>query len=78
MGNTTYGKGTVQYTDTLNNGTTIKYTTETWLTSKGKFINDVGVTPTVEVDLTDEYVKNPCDDTDDQLKMALEKLKESK
>ena len=78
VGNTTYGKGTVQYTDTLNNGTTIKYTTETWLTSKGKFINDVGVTPTVEVDLTDEYVKNPCDDTDDQLKMALEKLKESK
>ena len=78
VGNTTYGKGTVQYTDTLSNGTTIKYTTETWLTSKGKFINDVGVTPTVEVDLTDEYVKNPCDDTDDQLKMALEKLKESK
>ncbi len=78
VGNTTYGKGTVQQTDTLSNGTTIKYTIETWLTSKGKFINDVGVSPTVEVNLTEEYVNNPCDDTDDQLKTALEKLKESK
>lgn len=78
VGNTTYGKGTVQKTQTLSNGTTIKYTTETWLTSKGKSINNVGVTPTVEVNLSDEYVNNPCDDTDDQLKMALSKLKESK
>ena len=78
IGNTTYGKGTVQKTQTLSNGTTIKYTTETWLTSKGEFINNVGVSPTVEVNLTEEYVNNPCDDTDDQLKTALEKLKESK
>ena len=78
VGNTTYGKGTVQSTQTLSNGTTIKYTTETWLTSKGKSINNVGVTPTVEVSLSEEYVNNPCDDTDDQLKTALEKLKESK
>ena len=78
IGNTTYGKGTVQNTKTLSNGTTIKYTTETWLTSKGKFINDVGVAPTIEVSLTEEYVNNPGDDTDDQLKTALEKLKESK
>ena len=78
VGTTTYGKGTVQKTQELKNGTTIKYTTETWLTSKGKFINNVGVTPTVEVSLTEEYAKNPCDDTDDQLKTALNKLKESK
>lgn len=78
IGNTTYGKGTVQNTKTLSNGTTIKYTTETWLTSKGNFINDVGVAPTIEVSLTEEYVNNPGDDTDDQLKTALEKLKESK
>lgn len=78
VGNTTYGKGTVQKTQTLKDGTTIKYTTETWLTSKGKSINEVGVTPTVEVSLTEEFVKNPCDDNDDQLKEALNKLKESK
>ena len=78
VGNTTYGKGTVQKTQTLSNGTTIKYTTESWLTSKGKSINNVGVTPTVEVFLTEEYVNNPCDDTDSQLKEALNQLKESK
>jgi len=78
IGNTTYGKGTVQKTQTLKDGTTIKYTTETWLTSKGKSINEVGVTPTVEVSLTEKFVENPCDDNDDQLKEALNKLKESK
>lgn len=78
VGTTTYGKGTVQKTQTLKNGTTIKYTTETWLTSKGKSINKLGVTPTVEVKLDDAYFENPSDDTDNQLKLALEKLKESK
>ena len=78
VGNTTYGKGTVQKTQTLKDGTTIKYTTETWLTSKGESINQVGVTPTLEVNLTEKYVENPCDDNDDQLKEALNKLKESK
>ena len=78
VGTTTYGKGTVQKTQTLKNGTTIKYTTETWLTSKGKSINKLGVTPTVEVKLDDAYFENPSDETDNQLKLALEKLKESK
>lgn len=78
VGNTTYGKGTVQKTQTLKNGTTIKYTTETWLTSKGKSINKLGVTPTVEVSLGEEYKENPCDENDTQLKEALNKLKESK
>ena len=78
IGNTTYGKGTVQTAKTLSNGTTIKYTNETWLTSKGNFINDVGVTPTIEVNLTEEFVKNPVDSNDDQLKEALNQLKESK
>lgn len=78
IGDTTYGKGTVQTTQTLQDGTTIKYTVETWLTSKGKALNNIGVTPTVQVSLTEEYAKNPCDDNDDQLKTALNKLKESK
>lgn len=78
IGNTTYGKGTVQKTQTLKDGTTIKYTTETWLSPKGNSINEVGVSPTIEVNLTEEYVNNPCDDNDDQLKEALNRLKESK
>ena len=78
IGTTTYGKGTVQKTQTLKNGTTIKYTTETWLTSKGKSINKLGVTPTIEVSLNDEYFEDPKDENDNQLKEALERLKESK
>lgn len=78
IGNTTYGKGTVQKTQTLKNGTVIKYTVESWLTSKGKSINGNGVTPTIEVNLTEVYANNPCDENDDQLKEALNKLKESK
>ena len=78
IGNTTYGKGTVQKTQTLSNGTTIKYTSETWLTSKGKSIDKVGVSPTIEVYLTEEYANNPIDENDDQLKQALNTLKESK
>ena len=78
VGTTTYGKGTVQKTQTLKDGTTIKYTTETWLTSKGKSINKLGVTPTVEVKLDNAYFENPCDENDNQLKEALNKLKESK
>ena len=78
IGNTSYGKGTVQKTQMLSNGVTIKYTNETWLTSKGKSIDKVGVTPTIEVFLTEEYANNPVDENDDQLKQALNTLKESK
>ena len=78
IGNTTYGKGTVQKTQTLSNGTTIKYTSETWLTAKGKSIDKVGVTPTIEVSLSEEFINDRSDENDDQLKQALNTLKESK
>lgn len=78
IGNTTYGKGTVQKTQTLSNGTTIKYTTDKWLTAKGKWLNEKGVKPDIEVNLTEEYANNPCDDTDTQLQEAIKVLKESK
>ncbi|MBR5369758.1 MAG: S41 family peptidase [Bacilli bacterium] len=77
IGNITYGKGTVQKTQTLSNGTTFKYTSEEWLTSKGESINDIGVKPTITVNLSEEFAKNRCDENDDQLKEALNQLKES-
>lgn len=77
IGTTTYGKGTVQKTHTFSNGTTIKYTTEKWLTSKGKDIDRQGVTPTVEVVQSEEYYANPIEENDLQLKEALNRLKES-
>lgn len=74
IGETTYGKGTVQKTMTLSNGSMIKYTAETWLTAKGNSIDGVGITPTIEVTLNEEYYNNPSTETDNQLQKALEVL----
>ena len=45
IGQTTYGKGTVQTQYDLTNGSTLKLTVGKWLTSKGVWINDKGITP---------------------------------
>ena len=49
----------------------IKYTTQKWLTPKGNFINEVGVTPTKEVKLSEDYFENPTTDNDNQLQEAI-------
>ena len=77
VGTKTYGKGTVQKSIVLSNGKSIKYTTEKWLTSKGKWINKKGIKPDVEVELNDAYFENPSDENDNQLQEAINKLKES-
>lgn len=76
IGNTTFGKGTVQQTSELATGGMIKITTETWLTSLGNQINKVGVTPTKEVSLDETYAKNPTDANDKQLQEAIKYLKD--
>lgn len=53
MGDTTYGKGTVQVSRPFSDGSAIKYTTAEWLSSKGTSINGIGVKPDVEVSLHD-------------------------
>ncbi len=72
VGTYTYGKGTVQTTKKLDSGGMIKYTIQKWLSPKGNWINDVGVKPTVEIELSSDYEKNPCEQNDNQLKKALE------
>lgn len=76
VGETTYGKGTVQQAFELKSGATIKYTTQRWLTPNGTCIDEVGVEPDVEVEMADAYYDNPMDDTDNQLQQALEMLQE--
>ena len=78
IGTTSYGKGSVQKSQSLKSGNSIKYTTEKWLTSKGKWLNEKGVKPDVEIQLSDEYFENPSDETDNQLQEAIKQLKESK
>jgi carboxyl-terminal processing protease len=77
VGKTTYGKGTVQYDQQLSSGASFKYTTEKWLTPKGKSINKKGVTPDVEIEIGDNYANDKSDANDQQLQKAIEILKES-
>ena len=46
----TFGKGTVQGVQSLDEQTEIKLTIQKWLTPKGNWLNEVGVTPDNVVD----------------------------
>lgn len=72
VGVNSYGKGTVQKTGDLNNGDTIKYTVQKWLTPKGNWINEKGVTPTKKVKLELKENETLTEDNDNQLKAAIE------
>lgn len=78
IGEKTYGKGTVQKEYMLSSGASIKYTVEKWFTPKGKSINGKGISPTIEVALSDEYANNPTDENDNQLQEAIKFLTEEK
>lgn len=75
VGQTTYGKGTVQTTKNLSNGSMIKYTIEKWLTPSGKNIDKEGIKPDYEVELGDSYKNNPTKENDAQLQKSLDLLK---
>ena len=75
VGTKTYGKGTVQQTVKLSSGTSFKYTTEKWLTSKGKTVDGVGINPDINIELNQSYYSNPTYENDLQVKKAVEILK---
>jgi carboxyl-terminal processing protease len=72
VGETTFGKGTVQEVRELpgGNGAAIKLTIAEWLTPNGNKINEVGIKPDVEVELGDDPEADP------QLERAIEVLRE--
>lgn len=72
VGTKTYGKGTVQQTSTLSDGSMIKYTIEKWLTPEGNYITDVGIDPTNEEKMNEEYYQNYTEEFDNQLQEALQ------
>lgn len=72
VGTKTYGKGTVQQTTTLPDGSMLKYTVQKWLTPEGNWINEKGVEPTNEVEMGEKYYENPTKENDNQLTEALE------
>lgn len=74
IGTGSYGKGTVQAAYTLSSGAIVKYTIQKWLTPKGNWINETGITPDIEEVLGTEYLENPSDETDNQLQRAITEL----
>ena len=76
VGQTTFGKGTVQEMQTISStGENYKITTKKWLTPQGNWINKVGIKPDYEVILNNEYYENPTMENDNQLQEALKLLK---
>jgi carboxyl-terminal processing protease len=69
IGETTFGKGTVQTWHNLVNGGGVRLTIARWLTPSGQWIHENGVTPDIVVEWTPETF----DDADDlQLQSAVE------
>lgn len=65
VGTNSFGKGTVQKTKKLSDGSMIKYTIQNWLTPNGNWINEKGVEPTNYVEL--DFQEN----SDNQLQNAI-------
>ena len=73
VGESTYGKGSVQSIIPLKNDGAIRLTVSKYYLPSGKSISDVGVTPDIEVsENTDEFKLNTK--TDNQLNYALKLL----
>ncbi len=71
IGRNSYGKGKVQEMSTLSDEAMIKFTTAKWFTPLGDSIDTIGITPDIIVELTEKYAKDPTDENDEQLQMAL-------
>jgi len=71
VGMQTFGKGSVQDYEQLRDGSAVKITIAEWLTPDKRSIEDEGVTPDFEVDLTEEDFNA---DIDPQMDKAMEIL----
>ncbi len=72
VGTTTYGKGKVQQTKKLSDGSLVKYTTSRWLTPSNECIDEYGINPDYGVEIEYQYddEKNIVGYTDTQLAKA--------
>lgn len=76
IGTKTYGKGKVQSTSKLNDGTMFKYTTAKWYMPNGECLDGKGLEPDVNIELDDTYKDNPIEENDNQLNEAIKILSE--
>ena len=77
VGTTTFGKGIVQSVIPLSDGSAVKTTTAKYYTPKGRCIHGTGITPDVEVELTEglEQKTSITHEEDNQLQKAIEVVK---
>ena len=78
VGTTTFGKGIVQNTFQLSDGSVVKLTIAHYYTPLGNDIHKVGITPDVEVELDEEAAQEVVipEEKDNQLQKAVEVVKE--
>jgi len=74
IGETTFGKGTVQNIRPLANGGGLRITVARWLTPKGNWIHGTGITPDIIIDWDSETLDAP---DDPQLQAAIDYLENS-
>ncbi|MEK7212092.1 MAG: S41 family peptidase [Patescibacteria group bacterium] len=72
IGEKSFGKGTVQQLLNLKDNSSLKITMAHWVMPSGKILTDAGITPDIEVKLTEEDIAKK---RDPQLDKALEVLK---
>lgn len=73
IGETSFGKGTIQDVVEYDDGSSLHITTAKWLTPDKMWVHDTGIEPDVEVELTSEDINNG---DDPQLDKAIELSKE--
>jgi len=73
IGEQSFGKGSVQVLEELEDGSSVKFTIARWYTPNDRSIDEEGVMPDEEIELTEEDFGN---DVDPQLNRALEYLGE--
>ncbi len=61
IGEKTFGKGSVQELETLDDGSAIKITIARWLTPQGRVIDKEGIEPDIKVEMTEEDYNNFLD-----------------
>lgn len=69
IGKKSFGKGSVQELEELKNNSSLRITVAKWLTPKGTAIDKEGISPDIEVNLSDEDISN---NIDPQLNKAIE------
>ncbi len=73
IGEKSFGKGSVQQLEKLKGGSSLKITIAKWLTPNGDSIADQGLSPDIEVEITEQDYDQ---EIDSQLNKAIEIIKE--